>query len=233
MIHLVFDVLAAICSFSVSALVYWWRLETAGDRVVAAGPGYPLALFCGAIAGAYGAGTANLWLSGLPGIGRSIVGALAGGITAIEIYKWRKGLRGSTGLVFVPAFAMSIMVGRIGCFMAGLEDYTYGTPTSILWGVDFGDGIRRHPVQIYESLAMAAFLVAALGLLARRQPFFMRNGFYLLVFWYAGQRFVWEFLKPYGGLIGPVNIFHVICAGLMVYASWMIGNDLKLSQRRT
>jgi phosphatidylglycerol---prolipoprotein diacylglyceryl transferase len=212
MIHLIFDVLAAICSFSISALVYWWRLEKAGDRVAAAGLGYPLALFSGAIVGAYTAGTVNLWLSGQPGFGRSIVGALAGGITAIEIYKWRNGLRGSTGLVFVPAFAMSIMVGRIGCFMAGLEDYTYGTPTTVLWGVDFGDGIRRHPVQIYESLAMAAFLVTA------------------LVFWYASQRFVWEFLKPYGSLIGAMNIFHVICAGLMVYAAWMI---MKFDQRGT
>ena len=49
---------------------------------------------------------------------------------------------------------------------------------------------------------MAAFLAYALAALARREPFFMRNGFYLLVVFYAAQRFVWEFLKPYGASSG-------------------------------
>ncbi len=44
------------------------------------------------------------------------------------------------------------MVGRIGCFLAGLHDGTYGVPTSLPWGVDFGDGIARHPTQVYDML---------------------------------------------------------------------------------
>ena len=117
--------------------------------------------FLGAIAGGYGAGTLNLWLSGEPGFGRSIVGALAGAIIAIELFKWRKGIRGSTGLIFVPAFATSVVIGRIGCYLSGIEDNTYGLPTALPWGHDFGDGILRHPVQLYESLSMLFFLAVA------------------------------------------------------------------------
>ena len=69
---------------------------------------------------------------------------------------------------------------------------------------------------------MGLFLVLALVLIGQRNPFFMRNGFYLLVLVYAVQRFLWEFLKPYGTLIGPFNLFHFICAGLVIYSCVMI-----------
>ncbi len=100
---------------------YRWRLSDAADRVESIGMAYAFALVLGAIAGGYGAGTLNLWLSGVPGFGRSIVGALAGAIIAIELFKWRKGIRGSTGLIFVPAFATSVVIGRIGCYLSGLR----------------------------------------------------------------------------------------------------------------
>ncbi len=151
-------------------------------------------------------------------MGRSIVGALAGAIAAVELFKAARGIRGSTGLIFVPAFATSVTVGRWGCFLSGLDDQTYGTATALPWGHDFGDGILRHPVQLYESFAMAAFLGLALVLIGRRKPLFMRNGFYLLVLTYGAQRFLWEFLKPYGAVAGPFNLFHFLCAGLVIYS---------------
>lgn len=222
-LHTVFDLLAAMASVVMTAVCYRWRLRDAAARVETIGAAYALALVFGAVAGGYGAGTLNLWLSGEPGFGRSIVGALAGAIVTIEAFKWQKGIRGSTGLIFVPAFATSVVIGRIGCYLSGLEDNTYGLPTALPWGHDFGDGILRHPVQLYESLSMLLFLAVALMFLAQRQPFSMRNGFYLMVLFYAGQRFVWEFLKPYGSLVGPLNLFHFICAGLCCYSIWMMG----------
>ena len=48
---------------------------------------------------------------------------------------------------------LGIIVGRWGCLFAGLADQTFGVPTGLPWGVDLGDGVPRHPVQIYESLA--------------------------------------------------------------------------------
>jgi phosphatidylglycerol:prolipoprotein diacylglycerol transferase len=172
----------------------------------------------GATLGAYLAGSANLWLTGIGGVGRSIEGALAGGIIAIEILKARSGIRGSTGLRFVAPLAAAIAIGRIGCFLAGLDDMTYGTATTLPWGVDFGDGVTRHPVQLYESVTMAVFLAVFIALVRRGGESMLRTGFYLFVGVYAGQRFLWEFLKPYGTLVGPFNLFHLISLALVAYA---------------
>ena len=225
MIHTIFDLLAALGSMVMTVVCYRWRLGDAAGRIESIGMGYGLALVLGAVAGGYGAGTLNLWFSGVPGIGRSIVGALAGAIVAIETFKWLRGIGGSTGLIFVPAFATSVTIGRWGCFLSGLEDNTYGMPTSLPWGYDFGDGMFRHPVQLYESFAMAAFLLTTLVLIGSRNRFFMRNGFYLMVLFYAGQRFVWEFLKPYGAVAGPFNLFHFICLALVVYSLAIMGRN--------
>lgn len=222
LIHTVFDLLAACAALGMTLFVYNWRLREAGQRIDSAGPLYGVALVAGAAIGGFGAGTLNLWLSATPGIGRSILGALAGAIMAVEMFKRWRGISGSTGLIFVPAFTTSVVVGRWGCFLSGLDDETFGTPTTLPWGHNFGDGIARHPVQLYESFTMLAFLLAALVLIARRNAFFMRNGFYLLVLVYAAQRFLWEFLKPYGAVVGPFNLFHLICAGLVIYSLIMM-----------
>ena len=227
LIHTIFDLLAAASALTMTFMVYRWRLAAAGERIEKAGIGYALALVAGAALGGFGAGTLNLWLTGVPGIGRSIVGALAGAIVAIEMFKRWRGMAGSTGLIFVPAFATSVIVGRWGCFLSGLEDQTHGTPTTLPWGHDFGDGVLRHPVQLYESLSLAAFLLTALLLIGQRNRFFAANGFYLLVLTYGTQRFAWEFLKPYGTFIGPFNLFHFICAGLVIYSLAMMSGKGK------
>jgi len=217
-VHVMFDIAAATAAAAMTVGCYFWRLKDAAARIDQAGFGYAFALVVGAALGGYAAGTANLWLSGEPGVARSIVGALAGGIAAIELFKRARGITGSTGIVFVPAFCTSVAIGRWGCFFSGLTDHTHGAPTGVAWGHDFGDGVLRHPVQLYESAAMAAFLVYALAMLARRDPFFLRNGFYVMVLWYAAQRICWEFFKPYAPVLGPLNLFHLICLGLIAYA---------------
>ncbi len=210
---------------AVTVAVYRWRLRDAVQKIERAGIGYGFALVAGAVICGYGAGTLNLWLTGVPGFGRSIVGALAGAIMAVEIFKRVRGLQGSTGLIFVPAFATSVVIGRWGCFLSGLEDHTHGTVTALRWGHDFGDGLSRHPVQLYESFAMAGFLIAALVPIGTRNRWFIANGFYILVLFYGVQRFFWEFLKPYGALLGPFNLFHFICLGLVIYSLVMMGRS--------
>jgi phosphatidylglycerol---prolipoprotein diacylglyceryl transferase len=221
-IHTLFDLIAALSSLALTTYCVKLGLTSAAP-IEKLGVPYVIALAAGAVAGGYGAGTLNLYLSGVHSVGRSIVGALAGAVAAIELLKRWKGVRQSTGLVFVPAFTVSVVVGRLGCFFSGLQDQTHGIATSLPWGHDFGDGIPRHPVQLYESLAMSAFLIAALALLAERNRLFLAHGFYIMVLVYAGQRFVWEFFKPYAALIGPFNLFHFICLGLACYALVMMG----------
>lgn len=95
--------------------------------------------------------------------GQSIVGGLLGGLCGVEIAKkWCK-IDYSTGDDFVLPLIVGTIVGRIGCFLAGLHDSTYGLPTSLIWGIDFGDGIARHPTQLYDML-----IVSSLGFLLWR-----------------------------------------------------------------
>jgi prolipoprotein diacylglyceryltransferase len=132
---------------------------------------YAAAALLGAGVGAGVFGTANLWLSGLAGVGRSIEGALAGGILAVEIYKRHAGITARTGARFALPVAVGIAIGRIGCFLAGLDDFTYGTPTALPWGHDFGDGIPRHPVQLYEAAALTAAALLYVRAVLRHDDF--------------------------------------------------------------
>lgn len=134
-----------------------------------------------------------IWQSGaLVMPGQSIVGGLLGGLIGVEIAKHLTGQTRSTGDAMVLPIAVGLCIGRIGCFLAGLHDDTYGLPTTAPWGVDFGDGLPRHPTQLYEIA-----VVLALGLALHRArlptPGLAFKGFlsaYLL--W----RFAVEFLKP-------------------------------------
>ena len=220
MLHAIFDV-AAWCAAGVAI---WWLSRVRGLQFPKQSfeLSYIAALMFGAGLGAYLFGTLNLWFSGQSGIARSVEGALAGGIFAIELYKWRAGISLRTGARFALPLAVGIAVGRLGCYFAGLDDFTYGTPTALPWGHDFGDGILRHPVQIYESLAMAAFAVFYVLAVLNRNDFIVTNGFYLALAFYGLQRFIWEFLKPYGTLIGPLSLFHLLSLAVLIYAAVML-----------
>jgi prolipoprotein diacylglyceryltransferase len=197
-------------------LLYGWRVhELAPAATARLNLGYVLSMAAGAIGGAWLAGSLN---TGLLHPSHSIAGGLAGGIAAVELWKWAKGVRGSTGIVWVGPLAVGIAVGRIGCFLAGLPDMTYGDPTSLPWGVDFGDGIRRHPVQIYESAAMLAFFAIYIVALARRRPWTRDRAFYVFVGFYAVQRFAWELLKPYPRPFFGLTVFQLLAVAMIGYA---------------
>jgi hypothetical protein len=217
--HTVFDILAWTTAAALGAIVRKWRLSGTIARVASqVGPGYAGAILAGALPGAWLAGSFNTLHEAAATLSHSIAGALAGAIVAVEIYKLRFGIRISTGAMFVAPFAAGVAIGRWGCLFAGLPDDTYGTPTTLPWGVDLGDGIARHPVQIYESLSMAGFLAVFLLALGFRRPWAATTGFYVMAGWYGAQRFGWEFLKPYPAVFGPLNVFQLICLGLMIYA---------------
>jgi hypothetical protein len=215
-VHFLFDLLAWCAAGILARFVFAWRLkQTAARSVSGIGVGYALALAVGVVAGAWGFGTLG---SDLTKPSHSLAGGLAGGIIGVELYKAARGITGSTGLVWVAPLALGIAVGRLGCLFAGLPDDTYGTPTSMPWAVDLGDGIGRHPVQIYESVAMLAFLAVYLAALARRAAWTLSRAFYLFVIWYALQRFVWEFFKPYPDFVAGLNLFQLLALAMILYA---------------
>jgi prolipoprotein diacylglyceryltransferase len=148
--------------------------------------------------------------------GKTIVGGLIGGLIAVEWAKRRLGIRRRTGDLFAVPLAVGIAIGRAGCFLGGLSDDTYGAPTALGWGVDFGDGLRRHPVQLYE----IAFLLPLAWLLKRRfdQPHREGDIFKLFMIAYLSFRLLVEFLKP-GMALGGLTAIQWACFGALIHYS--------------
>ena len=88
--------------------------------------------------------------------GRTIVGGLIGGAIGAILTKKILRIKEKRGNLFAPAIAMGVAIGRLGCFFRGC---CYGKETLLPWGVDFGDGVLRHPTQLYESLFMLIMFV--------------------------------------------------------------------------
>jgi prolipoprotein diacylglyceryltransferase len=229
--HLGFDALAWGTGMAVGVALYRWRLaEVTAEVARVADGGYFACLAVGAILGAYLAGSFTFAGQAVFALAHSVAGALVGAIAGVELYKLARGIRMSTGIVFTGPFAAGVVVGRWGCLFAGLPDQTFGIATSLPWGVNLGDGISRHPVQVYESLSMLLFLAAFTWGLRQRQNWAMRHGFYCLAITYSAQRFLWEFLKPYPTLVGPFNHFHLLCLGLIAYGVVMIAGQKEASR---
>jgi prolipoprotein diacylglyceryltransferase len=147
----------------------------------------------------------------LPG-GKTIVGGLLGGWLSVEIAKLLLHIRSRTGDLYAIPLCLGIAIGRIGCFAAGLADDTYGTPTTLPWGSDFGDGIRRHPTQLYELVFL--LLLAAVLLWFSHRPH--RNGALFRIFMaaYLTWRLLIDFIKPQP-LVHGLNMIQWAClAGL-------------------
>jgi len=160
---------------------------------------------------------ARVWLF-MPG-GQSVVGGLAGGLIGVEISKHAVGVRASTGDAFVVPILVALIIGRVGCFLAGLNDGTYGLPTTLVWGIDFGDGQRRHPTQIYDQV----FALALLGALRWMRPCLSAVPglqFKLMLSAYLLWRLLIDALKPkpfaYLGVLSGIQLLCVIalCAYL-------------------
>jgi phosphatidylglycerol---prolipoprotein diacylglyceryl transferase len=153
--------------------------------------------------------------------GKTVVGALLGGLIGVEVTKARLGITQSTGDVFVYPLLSGIAVGRIGCFLTGLSDKTYGVATQFPWGVDFGDGIPRHPTQLYEVAFLALLGLCLYGYQQQSyQKNRLQNGrlFQLFLAAYLSFRFLVDFLKPdFHPLLG-ISVIQFACLLGLVYS---------------
>ncbi len=219
--HLVFETLAYFIGFR----VYLWLRRQQGDVV---SDGTRWSIIAAAVVGAAIGSKVLFWLEN-PALtwqhatdpvflmsGKTIVGGLAGGLIGVEGTKFVLGVRESTGDLFAVPLAIGAAVGRVGCFLTGLSDQTYGTPTALPWGVDFGDGVARHPTQLYEVLFLAA-LAVVLTRVARR-PHANGDLFKLFMVAYAGFRLAIDFLKPEPTFAGLSSIQWASLGILLYYA---------------
>lgn len=146
--------------------------------------------------------------------GKTIVGGLVGGLIAVECVKRLRGIRVATGDLLALPLVLGIAIGRIGCFLSGLEDQSYGIATGLPWGVDFGDGIARHPTQLYEVVVLAglgAVLILRAGMTAS-----VGDRFKLFMVVYLGFRLLVEFIKPVVRL-GGLSAIQWVCLALVAY----------------
>ncbi len=214
-IHLVFDVLAVMAGLAAGL---WQKIALRFPDNPHLNTPYVGVLIIGAVLGGYVFGTWNLQPTQPVTLAHSLLGALVGGVAAVEIYKIISRIQAPTGIAFAFPLSIAIAVGRMGCLLSGMEDMTYGTPTALPWGMDFGDGIKRHPVQLYESLTIIFWAVGLFFWSQRNVASYGLYAFPATTGIYALQRFGWEWLKPYPAVIGPFNLFHVLSVLLFLYS---------------
>lgn len=144
--------------------------------------------------------------------GKTIVGGLLGGTFAVECVKRRAGITRRTGDLFAIPMVVAMAIGRIGCFLQGLPDNTYGIATALPWGIDFGDGIHRHPTQLYEVL----FLVA-LAFWLRRPRYREGDRYRTFLVAYLTFRLAIDLLKPGVAFAGLTCIQWACAIGILTY----------------
>ena len=146
--------------------------------------------------------------------GKTIVGGLLGGLLAVEFVKARRGVTVATGDLLVLPLAVGIAIGRIGCFLTGLDDGTSGIATSLPWGVDFGDGVARHPTQLYEIVFLIGLLIVAMRLTSQGAP--AGDAFKLFLLGYLSFRVLVDFIKPASRVAG-MSVLQWACLAVIAY----------------
>lgn len=150
--------------------------------------------------------------------GQSMVGGLVGGLIGVEVAKRLSGVTASTGDAFVYPILLGLCIGRLGCFLAGLNDGTFGIETSLPWGIDFGDGIQRHPTQLYEIAFAGALwiLLSRIEAPLQRMPGLL---FKLMLSSYLLWRLLIDGIKPHEFVypLGLSGIQWICVASLLAY----------------
>jgi phosphatidylglycerol:prolipoprotein diacylglycerol transferase len=146
--------------------------------------------------------------------GKTILGALIGGTLGVLFIKNKLKIKSKFGNFIAPSIALGVAIGRIGCFLRGC---CYGKETSLPWGVNFGDGIFRHPTQIYESifmLGMFFFLIYK----KKKNPA-PGSLFKILIIAYFSFRFLIEFIRIEQVAFLGLTYFQYIC---LLCISWFL-----------
>ncbi len=160
--------------------------------------------------------------------GKTIVGALAGGIVGVEVAKKLAGEHRSSGDLLTFPLIYGIMIGRIGCLLTGIADDTAGLPSSLPWAFDQGDGITRHPTAAYEILFLG-LLWAILGNFRKKVRLPEGVLFRLFIFSYFSFRILIDFLKP--GDVVALGLTAIQITAL-IFAAWYAFDIVRLIRKK-
>ncbi len=157
---------------------------------------------------------------------KTIMGGLFGGLLGVELAKKYIGETESSGDLFVLPIILGIFIGRIGCFLSGVEEFTYGRETTSIFGMDLGDGILRHPTSLYELVFLVILFFGLKRLLSNSS---LKNGdlFKWFMVLYFGLRFCIEFLKPNVFYVFGLSSIQILCVICWLYYYKFIFEKLK------
>lgn len=147
---------------------------------------------------------------------KTIMGGLFGGLLGVEFAKKCIGETQSSGDLFVFPIMLGIFIGRVGCFLSGVNEFTYGSQTAFIFGMDLGDGLLRHPTSLYELFFL---IVLFWGLQQLKNKATLKNGdlFKWFMILYFGFRFCIEFLKPNVFYIFGLSTIQILCIICWLY----------------
>ncbi|MDO7875766.1 prolipoprotein diacylglyceryl transferase [Hymenobacter sp. ASUV-10] len=160
---------------------------------------------------------------------KTIVGGFLGGLVGVELTKKLLGVTASSGDLMVFPILLGLSIGRLGCFFSGLSDGTFGTPTSLPWGIDFGDGIPRHPTNLYEILWLGV-IALLLWLLERHRSLPDGRRFQLFLSGYLLFRLLVEFIKPAPAVVLGLTAIQWACMAGLGYYIWLWSQNTVVHQ---
>jgi len=147
---------------------------------------------------------------------KTIMGGLFGGLLGVEFAKKKIKENQSSGDLFTFPIILGIFIGRIGCFLSGTNDFTYGVETTSFLGMDLGDGLSRYPLALFE-LIFLIILWFFLKYIQRNKC--LKNGvlFKYFMISYFSFRFFIEFLKPNTFYILGFSSIQYLCILCILY----------------
>lgn len=161
---------------------------------------------------------------------KTIMGGLFGGLIGVELMKKRIGEKQSSGDLFVLPIIVGVFIGRIGCFLLGVNEFTYGTATDFIFGMNLGDDIIRHPIALYELVLLAILFVSFKKIQATKN---VENGIFFKWFMiiYFTFRFFIEFLKPNVFYVVRLSSIQILCIICLLYYRKTILNIFSYNAR--
>lgn len=156
---------------------------------------------------------------------KTIMGGLFGGLLGVELAKKIIGEKQSSGDLFTFPILLGIFIGRVGCFLSGTNEFTYGTTTTFFTGMNLGNGLNRHPIALYELFFLAVLFI----FLRRLKRTNLKNGllFQYFMIAYFGFRFCIEFIKPNTFFLAGLSSIQILCLICMLYYHKTILNLVK------
>lgn len=197
--------------------------------------GLGLAVVVGALVGAWippllAGGMVGTLASGPGPWPRSVLGGLVGGFAGAAAYKKWLRIDWDTSDGFARATAACMTLGRLGCHASHCCLGVVAPDPR--FGIDFGDGTARLPIQLIEASALA-------GLFALVNHWHVRDllphrRLFLYMALYGALRFVLEFgREPLDARWHGLGHFQWMALGLVAFGLWQCARRSRLARGRT